>query len=77
MDETNEIIKLLTEIRDVQVEHLSEYKGAAQRSIELQESAVNRAENIGKIYRIALTISAIIITGIIVLIIYLMTFLRR
>jgi hypothetical protein len=77
MDRSDEIIELLKEIRDVQSEHLAEYKAAAQRSIELQQRAVNRAENIGKIYRIALAVSAVLIIGIIVLIFYLLSFLRR
>ena len=77
MERSDEIIELLKEIRDVQSEHLAEYKAAAQRSIELQQRAVNRAENIGKIYRIALAVSAVLIIGIIVLIFYLLSFLRR
>lgn len=77
MDRSDEIIELLKEIRDVQSEHLAEYKAAAQRSIELQQRAVNRAENIGKIYRVALVVSAVLIIGIIILIVYLLTFLKR
>jgi hypothetical protein len=77
MDEAPEIVELLREIRDTQREHLEEYRTAAQRSIELQQRAVNRAENISKIYRIALSVSAVLVTAIIVLVLYLMTFLRR
>ena len=77
MDRSDEIIELLKEIRDVQSEHLAEYKAAEQRSIELQQRAVNRAENIGKIYRVALVVSAVLIIGIIILIVYLLTFLKR
>jgi hypothetical protein len=77
MERPDEIIELLKEIRDVQSEHLTEYKAAAQRSIELQQRAVNRAESIGKIYRGVLIVSAILIVGIIALILYLMTYLRR
>ena len=76
MEQSDEIIELLKEIRDLHSEHLTEYKAAAQRSIDLQERAVSRAENIGKIYRVALAISAFLIIGIIVLIFYLMSFLR-
>lgn len=77
MEPSDEIIELLKEIRDGQREHLAEYKTVTTRSIELQERAVKRAESIGKVYRIALTVAAILVTGIIILIIYLMSFLRR
>jgi hypothetical protein len=77
MERSDEIIELLREIREGQREHLAAYKAAAQRSIELQQRAVSRAENIGKIYRVAMTVSAVLIMGIIILIVYLMSFLRR
>ena len=77
MEQQDESIALLREIRDIQREHLEEYKAAAERSIELQQRAVNRAESIGKVYRGALVVSAVLISGIIILILYLMTFLRR
>jgi len=77
MEASEETNALLREIRDIQKEHLAEYKAAAERSIELQQRAVARAESIGKIYRIALAVSAVLIIGIILLIIYLMTFLSH
>ena len=77
MEKPDEIADLLREIRDINREHLDEYKAAAKRSIELQQQAVKRAETIGKTYRIALTVAAILVTGIIILIFYLMSFLRR
>jgi len=77
MERPDEILELLHEIRDISREHLDEYKAAAQRSIELQQKAVARAENIGRIYRIALIVSAVLIVGIIILIVYLMSFVRR
>jgi len=77
MEKPDEIADLLREIRDINREHLDEYKAVAQRSIGLQQKAVARAESIGKVYRIALTVAAILVTGIIILIIYLMSFLRR
>ena len=77
MEASDEMIALLKEIRDAQREQIAEYKAATQRSIELQQRAVSRAENIGKVYRVALMISAILVVGIIILIAYLMTFLTR
>ena len=77
MERQDEIIELLREIRNVQQEHLSQYKAVAERSIELQQRAVSRAEKLGKLYRIALSVSAVLVIGIILLIVYLMTFLSR
>ena len=77
MERSDEIIELLKEIRGGQQEQLEQYKAVTQRSIELQQRAVDRAENIGKVYRGALTVSAILVIGIILLIVYLLTLLRR
>jgi hypothetical protein len=77
MEASEETNALLREIRDIHKEHLAEYKAAAERSIELQQRAVTRAESIGRIYRVALAVSAVLIVGIILLIIYLMTFLSH
>jgi len=76
MQESNEIKELLTEIRDAQREHLAEYKNVTGRSLELQERAVKRQEQLAKTYRIALVVSAILITGIVALILYLLTYLN-
>jgi hypothetical protein len=44
--ERDEIQKLLREIRDTQREHLAEYRQVTQRSLELQQRAVARQEQI-------------------------------
>ena len=76
MQDSNEIKEILIELRDAQREHLAEYKKATQRSLELQEKAVMRQEQVAKTYRIALAVSAVLITGIVCLIIYLMSYLN-
>ena len=76
MQNPDEIKQLLTELRDTQREHLTEYKKVTQRSLELQEKAVKRQEQLAKTYRIALIVSSVLITGIVGLIIYLMTYLN-
>jgi CHASE3 domain sensor protein len=43
--------KLLEEIRDVQREHLAEYRSVTHRSLELQKQAVTRQEQLGAMYR--------------------------
>jgi preprotein translocase subunit Sss1 len=74
MQNENEITALLAEIRDIQREHLDEYKRVIKQSLDLQQKAVNRQEQLGKTYRIALIVSAVLILGIVGLIIYLMQF---
>jgi cytochrome c-type biogenesis protein CcmH/NrfG len=76
MQESQEIKELLTEIRNTQREHLDEYKRAAQRSLELQQQAVNRQEQIGRLYKRIVFSGALLIVFIIVLIIYLLGKLR-
>jgi hypothetical protein len=70
MQEPNDIKELLIEIRDGQREHLAEYRKAAQRSLELQQQAVTRQEQMGKLYRRVLVAAAFLIAGVVVFLIY-------
>lgn len=67
--------KLLEEIRDLQKQSLEEYKRVTAQSLDLQQRAVNRQEQLGKTYRVALIASATLVTIIIGLIIYLLQYL--
>jgi hypothetical protein len=51
MEDQSRVEKLLEEILDVQREQLEQYKNVTKRSLELQQTAVGRQEQIGKIYR--------------------------
>ena len=75
MEDQSRVEKLLEEIRDAQRESLEEYKRVTSRSLELQQKAVNRQEQLGKTYRIALLASAILVIGIVILIFYVLQFL--
>lgn len=77
MNEPDEISELLREIRDIQTEHLNEYKRVTQRSLELQERAVERQEKIGRLYVRVILASAILVLGIIAVIIYVISFLPK
>ena len=77
MNEPDEISELLREIRDIHTEHLNEYKRVTQRSLELQERAVERQENIGRLYVRVILASAILVLGIIAVIIYVISFLPK
>ena len=75
MEEQNGVERLLEQILEVQREQLEQYKSVTKRSLELQQTAVGRQEQISKIYRIALVVSAIVVAGIIGLVFYLLQFL--
>lgn len=77
MNEPDEISELLREIRDIQTEHLNEYKRVTQRSLELQERAVKRQEKLSSLYVRVILASAILVLGIVAVIIYLISFLPR
>ena len=77
MNEPDEISELLRAIRDIHTEHLNEYKRITQRSLELQERAVERQEKIGRLYVRVILASAILVLGIIALIIYVISFLPK
>ena len=76
MQESGEIKELLTELRDVQREHLAEYRKVTQRSLELQQQAVTRQEQLGTLYRRVVVACALLVIFIVVIIIYLMGRLR-
>jgi hypothetical protein len=75
MEDQSRVEKLLEEILGVQREQLEQYKNVTKRSLELQQTAVGRQEQIGKIYRIALIVSAVVVAGIIGLVFYLLQYL--
>ena len=75
MEDQSRVEKLLEEILDVQRQHLEQYKNVTKRSLELQQTAVARQEQIGNIYRIALIVSAVVVAGIIGLVFYLLQYL--
>jgi len=75
MEDQGRVEKLLEEILDVQREQLEQYKNVTKRSLELQQTAVGRQEQIGKIYRIALIVSAVVVAGIFGLVFYLLQYL--
>ena len=76
MRESDEIKGLLTELRDVQREHLAEYRKVTQRSLELQQQAVTRQEQLGNLYRRVLAAGAILVIFIVIIIVYLLGRLR-
>lgn len=75
MEQSDEL-KLLVEIREVQREHLAEYRRVTQESLALQKQAVARQEQLGKLYRIVVAVGGLIILLVVVFIAYYLTVLR-
>ena len=72
MEDGDEIRQLLRDIRDAQREHLAEYRRVTERSLELQQRAVARQEQIGHIYRRLALVGGILVAGLLVLLGYLL-----
>lgn len=72
MAESNEIKELLTEIRDLQREHLAEYRQVTQRSLALQQQAVTRQKQLGDLYRGVVVAGAVLIALMVLLLVYIM-----
>jgi hypothetical protein len=60
MDDSEEIRQLLRDIRDAQREQLAEYRQVTQRSLELQQRAVARQEQIGRFMRRILLVGGVL-----------------
>jgi len=72
MDGGEDIRRLLTEIRDTQREHLAEYRKVAERSLEMQQSALARHDQVRGAYRrvglfVAIAIAALLVLLVMIL----------
>ena len=76
MQESDEIKKLLVEIRDAQLEQLAEYRKVTQRSLQLQQQAVTRQEQMSKLYRLVVLAGSVLIVILILVLLYLLRILR-
>jgi hypothetical protein len=68
----DDIRQLLREIRDGQREQLAEYRRVTERSLELQQRAVGRQEQLGQIYRRLLVAGGSVVAVLLVLLVYLL-----
>ncbi len=71
MDE-KDFIHLLAEIRDLQREHLEEYRRVTGESLELQRRAVQRQEQLGRLYRRVVAASALVVAAAVVFLVWLL-----
>ncbi len=72
MDGGDEIRQLLRDIRDAQREQLAEYRQVAQRSLELQQRAVARQEQISLLSRRILLVGGLLVAALLALLVYLL-----
>ena len=76
MDQPDEIKELLREIRDLQREQLAEYRQVTRQSLQMQQRAVERQEQIGRLYKPVMVVTLLVLMGMIVLFCYLLVKLR-
>jgi cytochrome c-type biogenesis protein CcmH/NrfG len=72
MDGDDRTDKLLEEIRDLQREHLAEYRRVTQQSLELQQRGLARQEQIGFVYKRIVLFGGVIFAVLLSLLLYLL-----
>ena len=68
----DDVRQLLKEIRDVQREHLGEYRRVTERSLDLQQRAVARQEQMVQVYRRLLIVGGGMVAILLALLVYLL-----
>jgi cytochrome c-type biogenesis protein CcmH/NrfG len=63
---------LLEEIRDAQREHLAEYRRVTQQSLELQQRAVARQEQVSQLYKRVVVLGGVLVAALLSLLLYLL-----
>ena len=63
---------LLEEIRDAQRDHLAEYRRVTQRSLDLQQRAVDRQQELGRLYRRVVVLGGGAIAVLMILLLFLL-----
>jgi len=68
----DQIRQLLREIRDAQREQLAEYRRVTERSLELQQRAVGRQEQLGHVYRRLMVAGGTVVVILLALLVYIL-----
>ena len=61
--DSRDVVQLLVEIRGTQREHLAEYRRVAEESLALSRRAVQRQQELGRLYQRALVASALVLVA--------------
>ncbi len=72
MEANDRTHKLLEEIRDAQREHLAEYRRVTQQSLDLQQRAVDRQQELGRLYRRIVLLGGGLVVVLMALLLYLL-----
>ena len=64
--------KLLEEIREAQREHLAEYRRVTQQSLDLQQRAVDRQQELSRLYKRVVLLGGGLVVVLMVLLLYLL-----
>jgi len=72
METGDDVRRLLEEIRDVQREHLAEYKRVTHQFLELQQRAVGRQEQLSGVYKRIVLIGGALVAALLALLAYLL-----
>lgn len=72
MEVVDQTHKLLEEIRDVQREHLAEYRRVTRQLLELQERGVARQQQAAIIYKRIVSIGGVLVAVLLMLLMYLL-----
>lgn len=72
MENEGEIRQLLQQLLEVEREHLAEYKRVTERSLELQERAVGRQEQYGRISRRVFLFGGLAVAALLILLVWLL-----
>jgi ferric-dicitrate binding protein FerR (iron transport regulator) len=64
--------KLLEEIRDAQREHLAEYRRVTQQSLDLQQRALDRQQELGRLYKRIVMFGGVLFVVLMILLLYLL-----
>ena len=71
MDRDDEIKQLLRELRDAQRETLAEFRGATERSLDLQQRAIAQQEQLRRLFRRLTTVGAGLVAVLLALLLFL------
>ena len=72
MEDDEQILRLLEEIRDDQRILIEEYQRVANHALELQGTAVQRQESMGRLYRVVVVAGSVLGVVIIAVIVWLL-----
>ncbi len=72
MEGGEEVRQLLTEIRDLEREHLAEYRKVSAEILSIQRVAVDRQALFGRVYKRIVLLGSVMILALTILLVYLL-----